>query len=138
MQMPTWLLSQASLRAHQLLVETLATAGARGYDYRLLAALVEFGPASQATLSRRTGIDRSDVVATVNELADRGYVKRTIDAADRRRNLVSITTQGRARYKRLDTLVLQIQDQLLAPLSASERQVLTSLLLRVVEKSPTS
>ena len=131
MQMPTWLLSQTSLRAHQLLVETLAAADARGYDYRLLAALVEFGAVSQATLSRRTGIDRSDVVATVNDLADRGYVNRTIDAADRRRNLISITAQGRARYKRLDTLVLQVQDQLLAPLSSSERRVLTSLLLRL-------
>ena len=132
-QLPTWLLSQASLRAHQLLVESLATADARGYRYRLLAALHEHGPTSQAALSRSTGIDRSDVVATVNDLVGQRYVKRTVDAKDRRRNVIALTARGRSQYKRLDTLVTQVQDELLAPLSAAERQVLTDLLRRVVE-----
>ena len=133
MQLPTWLLSQASLRAHQLLVESLATEDARGYHYRLLAALYEHGPTSQAALSRSTGIDRSDVVATVNDLVGQRYVKRTVDAKDRRRNVIALTARGRSQYRRLDTLVTQVQDELLAPLSAAERQVLTDLLRRVVE-----
>jgi hypothetical protein len=41
---PTWLISETSRHAHRLLAE----AGSRGYDYRLLAALQEFGLASQA------------------------------------------------------------------------------------------
>src|SRR5262249_9477228 len=77
--------------AHRLLTEKLATAGSRGYHYRLLAALQEFGPASQAMLGRRTAMDRSDVVAAVNELADRGLADRSPDPADRRRNVITIT-----------------------------------------------
>ncbi len=130
------MLSQASLRAHQLLVETLAGADARGYDYRLLAALEEHGRTSQATLSRSTGIDRSDVVATVNDLVAHRYVKRSVDPADRRRNLITLTARGRTHLKRLDELVVRVQDQLLAPLSAPERRDLTGLLLRVVEGAP--
>jgi DNA-binding MarR family transcriptional regulator len=99
----------------------------------LLAALQEFGPASQAALGRRTGIDRSDVVAALNELGDRGLVKRSSDAADRRRNTITITPTGSAHFQRLDGIVADIQDELLDPLQPAERQVLISLLIRVLE-----
>ena len=36
-----WLISQVSTHAHRLLTERLATAGARGYHFLLLAALEE-------------------------------------------------------------------------------------------------
>ncbi len=75
-------------------------------------------------------------MATVNDLVEHRYVKRSVDRADRRRNLITLTARGRAHYTRLDTLVLRVQDQLLAPLSASERRELTDLLLRVVEMAP--
>jgi MarR family transcriptional regulator, lower aerobic nicotinate degradation pathway regulator len=39
--------------------------GLRGYHYRLLAGLDEWGPASQAALGRGTGIDRSDITAAL-------------------------------------------------------------------------
>jgi DNA-binding MarR family transcriptional regulator len=128
MQMPTWLLAEVSLHAHRLLTEALATAGSRGYHYRLLAALDEFGSASQATLGRRTGIDRSDVVATVNDLVSGGYARRTRDRQDRRRNVITITSDGLTHYRRLDELVVEVQDALLAPLTGSERQLLVQFL----------
>src|SRR6185437_511871 len=53
MAKPTWLVSQVSWHAHRLLAAGLAGAGARGYHVRVLAALAEFGPASQASLGRR-------------------------------------------------------------------------------------
>jgi DNA-binding MarR family transcriptional regulator len=130
---PTWLISQVSMHAHRLLTERLATAGARGYHYRLLAALQEFGPASQARLGRRTSIDRSDVVAALNDLAGRGLVERTADPADRRRNIVTITPAGTAHLQHLDGLLAGVQDELLAALSPAERQQLARLLTRVLE-----
>jgi DNA-binding MarR family transcriptional regulator len=130
---PTWLLSQVSMHAHRLLTEELATAGSRGYHYRLLAALQEFGPASQARLGRRTGMDRSDVVAALNDLAGRGMVERSPDPADRRRNVITITPDGTAHFQRLDRLLAGVQDELLAPLSPAERELLTGLLTRVLD-----
>ncbi len=135
MQMPSWLLSEASLHAHRLLTAAFATAGSRGYHYRLLAALREYGPASQARLGRRTGIDESDVVAALNELAAGGYVKRTPDPEDRRRNIVAITAAGTARLRRLDKVVVQVQEELLRPLSNTERELLIDFLRRVLQAS---
>jgi DNA-binding MarR family transcriptional regulator len=129
---PTWLISQASIHAHRLLTDALTGVNSRGYHYRLLAALEEFGPASQAMLGRRTEMDRSDVVAALNELVDRRLVKRTTDPQDSRRNIVTITPTGRAQLKRLDDLLLAVQDELLKPLSRRERRTLVDLLARVV------
>src|SRR5258707_6079301 len=92
--MPTWLISRAYAYSHRLLAEGFAGAGVRGYHYRLLAALEEFGPSSQAALGRRTSIDRSDVVAVLNDLAGRRLITRSPDPDDARRDVVTITPAG--------------------------------------------
>jgi DNA-binding MarR family transcriptional regulator len=130
---PSWLLNQATLPANRLVADALAAIDARRHHYVLLAALDEGGPASQAELSRRTTIDRSDMVATVTELAERGLVERAPDPRDRRRNVVTLTAAGRRHLRRLDTLVARAQDGLLAPLSPAERRQLVDLLTRVVD-----
>jgi len=130
---PSWLMTRTAMYASRLVSEGLAAADARGYHYRLLAALEEFGPASQAALGRRSGIDRSDVVATVNELADGGLVERTRDPEDRRRNIITITPAGVQQLWRLDGVLAGIQDELLAPLSADERDELARLLRQVLD-----
>lgn len=132
-QKPTWLISEVSRVAHRLLTNKLATAGSRGYHYRVLAALQEFGPASQANLGRHTGMDRSDVVASVNELASRGLVDRSPDPADRRRNIITITQAGTAHLRRLEQLLADVQDQLAAPLSQAERHQLIRLLTQILD-----
>jgi DNA-binding MarR family transcriptional regulator len=130
---PSWLISEVSRLAHPLLTDKLGTAGSRGYHYRLLAALQEFGPASQASLGRRTGMDRSDVATAVTELVGRGLAGRAPDPADRRRNVINITPAGTAHLRRLEELLADVQDELLAPLSAAERQQLIRLLTRILE-----
>jgi DNA-binding MarR family transcriptional regulator len=112
--------------------------GARGYHFRLLATLAEFGPASQASLGRRTGIDRSDVVAAINELAADGYVDRSPDPDDGRRNIITLTAAGKRQHKRLAELVRKAQDEIFAPLSATERDQLAKLLTKVLTHHRTS
>ncbi|MPZ80199.1 MAG: MarR family transcriptional regulator [Actinophytocola sp.] len=131
--LPSWLLTQLARHAQRLVSAGFAGAGARGYHYRLLAALREFGPTSQAELGRWCAIDRSDVVAAINELAAAGYVSRSPDPVDRRRNIVEITPAGERQAARLDEAVDGVQDELLAPLSAAERRQLTALLGRLLD-----
>ncbi|TDD17887.1 MarR family transcriptional regulator [Kribbella turkmenica] len=138
MQTPSWLLTQSAAHAHRIITETFVAGGARGYHFRLLATLVEFGPASQAALGRHTGIDRSDVVAALNELAADGYVERSPDPADGRRNIITLTASGRRHHKRLAALVSRAQDEIFAPLSPADRARLTTLLGRLVAYHQTS
>jgi hypothetical protein len=50
---PTWLINRLYLRAHRLLADAFAQAGSRGHHFRLLAALKQHGPTSQADLETR-------------------------------------------------------------------------------------
>ena len=52
--LPSRLLTQVAMHADRLANQGLARADARKWHYAVLAALQEFGPASQAALSRRT------------------------------------------------------------------------------------
>lgn len=132
-QRPTWLINRAHGVSYKLLSEGFSAAGSHGYQYRLLAALAEFGPSSQADLGRSTGTDRSDVVAALNDLAEQGLVKRSPDASDRRRNTVSITAAGNRRLAALDVVLDGVQEELLSPLSKAERQQLVTLLTRLLQ-----
>ncbi|MDY0815873.1 MarR family winged helix-turn-helix transcriptional regulator [Kitasatospora purpeofusca] len=131
--LPSRLLAVNALHADRLVNDGLAAEGARKWHFAALTALTDGGPASQSDLSRRTGIYRSDMVAVVNELAGRGLVERTSDPADRRRNVITVTAEGRAHLRRLDTVVDAAQDALLAPLDADDRARLTDLLTRLLD-----
>jgi DNA-binding MarR family transcriptional regulator len=130
--LPSRLLTHTALHVERLVNERLNGAGAHRWHYAVLVAL-QPGPASQATLSRHTGIYRSDMVAIINELAARGYVERTQDSTDRRRNVITITKDGRRHLRRLDKVVAAIQDDLLAPLNQAERYQLTRILTRLLD-----
>ncbi|MFF5975244.1 MarR family winged helix-turn-helix transcriptional regulator [Streptomyces sp. NPDC012769] len=132
--LPSRLLALASARADRMVSERLAAEDARKWHYAVLVSLDEHGPASQAGLSRSTGIYRSDLVSVINELEERGHVARTPDPDDRRRNVVTLTPQGRKRLKRLDKVLADAQNDLMEPLSVAERALLVGLLERVLTR----
>jgi MarR family transcriptional regulator, lower aerobic nicotinate degradation pathway regulator len=131
--LPSWLLTQTAAHAHRLVSDGFAQVGARGYHLRLLRSLATEGPASQADLGRRTGIHLSDLVGALNELEADGFVGRSPDPADRRRNIIMITDDGLARAAQLAERAARMQEELLAPLAAEEREELVTLLRRLLE-----
>ena len=132
-RLPSWLLNQAALHATRIVGEAFANAGVRRYHYSVFVVFAQDGPASQADLGRRLWIDRSDMVAVLNDLERDRLVARVRDEHDRRRNLVELTPAGKRALDKLDKQVEEAQAALLGPLSASERQQLLRLLARLVE-----
>ncbi|MGW5350368.1 MarR family winged helix-turn-helix transcriptional regulator [Streptomyces sp. NPDC004031] len=130
--LPSRLLGLAGMWSDRRVADGLAAIGAHKWHYAVLAALHEYGPASQAQLSDRSGIHRSDMVAAINELAAEEYVARAPDPSDRRRNVITLTPRGRRRLARIDTLLTDLQDDVLAPLTPAERTELTRLLALLV------
>ncbi|MYW01766.1 MarR family winged helix-turn-helix transcriptional regulator [Streptomyces sp. SID3343] len=127
------LLSQLTARSDRLINDGLARVDARKWHYAVLASLEDYGPGSQAALSGRTGIFRSDMVGVLNELAERDLVERAPDPDDRRRNIVTISTEGRRCLRRLDRVLDDLHDELLAPLSPAERDRFVQLLTRLLD-----
>ncbi|MET9491431.1 MarR family transcriptional regulator [Nocardia sp. NPDC006630] len=131
--LPTRLVGQVAILANRATERALEETGSRRYHYALLATLDELGPGSQAEVGRRTGIDRSDVVAAVNELADRGFVHRTPDPADRRRNVLTLTPAGADHLADLDTRLEVAQSELLPGFTAAERANFVLTLTRILD-----
>lgn len=129
--LPTWQISQASARAHKLLHERLAEAGSSGYEYRILAVLGDLGLASQADLGRAAALDRRDVTHTVRGLEARKLVSRSADPSDARQTLVELTNVGNSLLQRLDRVVDEVQNDVLAPLTTTEGHTLLHLLRRL-------
>jgi DNA-binding MarR family transcriptional regulator len=130
--LPSRLLNLAAGYAQRLVGGRLAPLEARKWHYAVLAALEEFGPDSQSGLSDRTGIYRSDLVATINELTARGFVVRAHDPDDRRRNAITLTGEGRRHLRHLDTVIADAEAEFLAPLSAADRAELIRILQLLV------
>lgn len=131
--LPTRLVIQVAIIANRATERALENTGSRRYHYALLATLDESGPLSQAEVGRRTGIDRSDVVAAVNDLSDRGFLTRTPDPADRRRNTLTLTPSGRAHLHDLDTRLEAAQSELLPGFTTAERANFVLTLTRILE-----
>jgi DNA-binding MarR family transcriptional regulator len=131
-EMPSWLLGQAALAGDRVVSAALAESGLRKHHLAALLALAELGTSSQAGLGRRLGLDVSDVHGVVGDLDDRGYVARTRDPDDRRRNVLELTAEGRREVARLERRVLAAQDELLAPLTPAARKALVAALEALV------
>jgi DNA-binding MarR family transcriptional regulator len=112
-------------------IEEFEAAGFSLYQYSVLAMLSEEARASQATLADALKVDRSQLVAVLDDLEERGLVERRRDPADRRRHTVSLTTDGRRQLVRMRALVKRVEDAFLDPLDEQERASLHDTLLKV-------
>jgi DNA-binding MarR family transcriptional regulator len=100
----------------------------RGYVVLQVAAEL---PVSQQSLASSIGLDKSTMVATVDELEAAGLVERRPDPADRRVRLVAVTDAGRVAADLARAVVARTELELLADLG-DDREVLRSLLLRAL------
>ncbi|KHL13389.1 DNA-binding MarR family transcriptional regulator [Mumia flava] len=130
--LPSWLLAQAALHARREVASALTGVDGHRSEFAALACLDEQGPISQVELAGRIGLDRSDVVRLVDRLADAGCVVREPDPADRRRNLLTLTADGRRRLDELDERIRGAQAETLSALTDAEREQLVSLLRSVL------
>src|SRR4051812_44785927 len=103
----------------------------RSYSVLLLACESPDG-ISQRDLAAVLGLDPSQVVLLVDDLARAGLVERRPSPADRRTKLVAATGKGRALRREAVAAVAAAEEEQLAALPPPERSRLHDLLRRVV------
>ena len=109
--------------------------GVARQEWRLLAALVEGGPASPTELSQRTRVDPARVARAVQSLADKKLATRMELPGDRRRARLAATEQGRALYCELLPQLAAINRRLMDVLSEDESVLLDELLQRLLVRA---
>ncbi|WP_405774258.1 MarR family winged helix-turn-helix transcriptional regulator [Streptomyces sp. NBC_01538] len=129
--LPSWILGRAADRGRALVAAALAGEGLKMWHHVVLSAVAELGPVAQAELVRGVGLDAKDMVGVLNDLQAAGLVVRAPDPHDRRKNAVTVTAAGRRLLARCERAARKANDELLAPLTGVERELLTALLTRV-------
>ncbi|MDV7216316.1 MarR family winged helix-turn-helix transcriptional regulator [Streptomyces prunicolor] len=129
--LPSWLLGRAAARGRALVADALAVEGLKMWHHVVLSAVRDLAPVAQADLGRGVGLDLKDLVGVLNDLQSAGLVVREPDAKDRRKNAVSLTAEGARLLKRCEKAARAANEELLAPLSAAERDQFMGLLIRI-------
>jgi DNA-binding MarR family transcriptional regulator len=129
-----FVLVRASAGMTRLGAETLAALGIDGRHYGVLAALSELGPVSQQTLAHIFAVDRSTMVGLVDELEEKGHIRRGKNPSDRRAYALELTESGATVQRKAAELLEGCERHYLEPLSAAERRQLLELLARLVAR----
>jgi DNA-binding MarR family transcriptional regulator len=121
---------------HTRAAEVLGSVGLTTALFALLNVINAREGAIQQELGSALGIDRSTMVSLIDELESGGLARRRPSATDRRAKEIAITPKGRRLLQRARGLILQVEDEVLAGLTAEERRELLGLLRRALESAP--
>ena len=127
-----FLLGRAHL-AHRAGVEqALAPLGLSPKGLGALSILAEEGPLSQQRLGARQGIDRTTMVAVVDELEHSGLVERRRDPGVRRAYSLQATAKGRRVLKEAVQSAARAEEEFLVAIQPQERAQLKRMLRALI------
>lgn len=130
---PLRVLSRVSRLARHLEAarrEAFASSGVESWEFDVLSALRRAGsePLSAGALMHQTLVTSGTMTARIDKLVARELVTRTRDPRDGRAVRISLTDQGIAHVDTAMQRLLTSEEQLLAALAPTEREVLASML----------
>lgn len=125
------LLRCAHKRASALFVAELSDRRLTPAQYLALTRLFDKHRVSQNHLGRMTAMDPATIQGVIQRLQLRGLVHREPDGNDRRRIMIALTDAGRSMVEQITDRVDALNDQILSPLSRSERDMFLGLLKRL-------
>lgn len=128
-----FLLAKAAQRGHEIMAECLSPFGLKARHYGVLALIADDGPSGQQRMCERLWVDRTTMAKIVDDLEALGLAARRVDPANRRANLVELTSVGRRRLAKIDAAVSIAEEALFAPFTDAERAQLHTVLRRLVE-----
>jgi DNA-binding MarR family transcriptional regulator len=112
-------------------IEVLGISPPHAGILRLIAAMPS---CNQQALANRLGVLPSRMVILIDELADKGLVKRTRSQKDRRHSELALTRTGRQLLGKLSKLAMEHEAELCAALTTKERDTLAAVCRKIVRQ----
>jgi DNA-binding MarR family transcriptional regulator len=127
-----YLLKHAHRQFMQLTSTALEPLGIGPREWAALNCLDEQHGLSQRQVAELLGVDRTTMVALVDELQTNGWVTRNPQPDDRRKNIVTLTRKGRDATQRGARLIDDCERRFLAGLSEGDAEQLKDALAAVI------
>jgi DNA-binding MarR family transcriptional regulator len=128
------LLNKAADRTRILFNERLAALGIKSKHYGILFLLAQQGPLSQVELAQQIEVDRAMMVQFIDHLEQMQLVERAPNPKDRRSHAITLTPKGQQTLQEALELAKNVEEEILSPLSAEERQQFHGLLMRLLQE----
>ena len=126
-------------RLHRIQKHHLEPVGITPAQSRLLRTVAHFGePPRMADLATRLEVVPRAVTSLVDGLEAGGRVRRVPDPSNRRVVRIELTDAGRATLRELRSARRAAAEDILAPLTVDQREVLGGLLSALVDRVPES
>lgn len=127
-----FLLKHAQLRLAELTGPALEPYGITGRQLAVLSVLADGGLLSQQEAAGRLAIDRTTMVALIDELEAKRIVVRHPHPADRRKNVVELTAAGQDVFDRATKAYDEVERRFLGALDDDEARLFRESLRRVI------
>lgn len=105
------------------------------WKFKVLITLRRLGPpytASPSAIAEHLGLSRGALSNRLGVLEAEGLLARTVDGSDRRRVHVTLTEAGHAAFEKHASNEEDLEQQMLAPLTPTEKETLATLLRKIV------
>src|SRR3954451_12600434 len=126
-----FLLGYLGEKSRRNFVALLEPHGFHPREFGLLTVLSKRPGITQQAPASLARVDRSSMVAHLDELERRGIAERRVDPDDRRRRAVFLTKKGEQQMRVLQKEARKAADQFLGPLNDEERATLNALLRKL-------
>jgi DNA-binding MarR family transcriptional regulator len=131
-----FLLFRAAQASLALANQMLGGIGLCARQAGILTMVTELGPMTQKDLGQALRVDRTTMVALLDDLESKGYVRRQRHPSDRRAFLIQPTQAGGAIKTEAVRILDEQQDLFLAGLTRAEREQLGALLQQLHDSLP--
>jgi len=108
------------------------------WGYLVLTALAEQPVRTQAALAQAINADKSRIIGVLDDLQQRGLIKRQPDTADRRVHLLSLTPAGDKLRRSAEAAIRGSEEEVLAALPPADREAFLRSLKALYERHKAS
>lgn len=129
-------LQRATHATLDVLAGRLAGLGLRASEINVLANLAHAQPVNVGALAAATATRPTTLTSVLDRLAQRGYLTRDTDPADRRSFLVSLTSAGQAAAAQVTGTVRDLEQQALAGVTPAEHAGFLAVARALAEVKP--
>ena len=106
------------------------------WGYIVLTALAEQPVRTQAALAQAINADKSRIIGVLDDLQQRGLIRRQPDTADRRVHLLALTPPGDKLRRSVEAAIRDSEEEVLATLPLGDREAFLRSLKALYESSP--